>query len=60
MASKLKKAPKSSRKVANEALAQSSAERAFSGAWGTHNDKRFRRNRTRIAQKRNATNEQLS
>lgn len=37
--------------VANPLLAQASAERAFSGAWGTHNDKRNKRARTRAASK---------
>jgi len=59
MASKLQKAPKSSYKVANEELAKADAERAFSGAWGTHADKRFRRNRDRLSQKRNVIKDQL-
>ncbi len=58
MASKLKKAPKSS-KVANTELAKADAERAFSGAWGTHNDGRYRRARTRLARDKKAIQDQL-
>jgi len=57
MASKLKKAPAPSHKVSNEALARASAERAFSGAWGTHADKRSRRARTRLASKTRSIND---
>ena len=43
---------------ANAERAQADAERARSGAWGTHQDKRRKRARTRAAAKRRAMREE--
>lgn len=43
------------RPAANPERAQAEAERARSHAWGTHEDRRTRRQRTRSAAKRQAT-----
>lgn len=40
--------------AANPERAQAEAERARSGAWGTHQDRRTKRQRTRQAAKRRA------
>ena len=41
----------------NKPMAEANAQRAFSGAWGTHADKRTKRNRTRLASKKRAIRE---
>ena len=54
MATKMKSKPVG---VANPLLAKAAAERAFSGAWGTHADKRAKRARTRSASRNRAIRE---
>ena len=50
MASKIKKLKIDKSASARPDQAQAAAERAFSGAWGTHMDARYKRNRTRLNQ----------
>lgn len=57
MANKKSPKPASAGSWANPEASKAANERAFSGAWGTHEDRRDKRARTRSASKTRALRE---